>query len=100
MRKINGRLTLYISATLYNHLKLGVPLDKAKEQEYAYQCRFVRIIDKDNAEDYIEHISSVHPSERLPNMPQIYEFEEAEFLARYNLCKDFIAAYQSIKGII
>lgn len=103
MNELTARLDVYISAYLYEHLRLGKPLDKAKAEYYVYECRLVRFSRREHEEEtrtYIDQLKAIHPNERIDFMPEIYKFEEDDFLARYNLCKDFIAAYQSLKGII
>ncbi|AGY48087.1 hypothetical protein Presley_20 [Acinetobacter phage Presley] len=98
-----ARLDVYMSTALYDHLKFNISLNKSRNAKHMYDLRLVRFYtDMDNGQivHSFDFLKAINYADRLPNMPEIFPHEELDFIARYNLCRDYIAAYKSVKGFL
>ena len=92
------RYQLYISADLYNKLMFQKTMLNP-----IYPYRRVRIRSYYSAEGKmletsLEQMQAIKKEEVKSDVFTLTPDEEIQFLARFNLCRDFVAAYESIKG--
>lgn len=93
----------YTTTELYEYIKFGTPIEEKRTTNYPMRHIQVKTYYAKSGKAIETSFNPIAVLTREDMSPQILELSNEEGLklfARFNLCRDFVEAFKSIKGII